>query len=110
MAALNEYGTIRAEAKADVLELAELAMSDSEDGGMSLLELRQRLDVLTVEQAVVLDKILADMKNLELNVQLETVTAEKQNVLGQIAACQQNEEQQTAQASRRQEMEEWLEQ
>lgn len=110
VAALNEYGTIRAEAKADVLELAELAMSGSEDGGMSLLELRQRLDALTVEQAVVLDKILADMKNLELNVQLETVTAEKQNVLGQIAACQQNEERQTAQTSRRQEMEEWLEQ
>ncbi len=108
VAALNEYGTIRDEVKADVLELAELAMSGGEDGGMSLLELRQRLDALTAEQAVVLDKILADMKNSELNAQLETVTAEKQSVLDQIAACQQNEEQQAAQASRRQEMENWL--
>lgn len=110
VAALNEYGAIRAEVKADVLELTELAMSGGEDGGMSLLELRQRLDALTAEQAVVLDRILENTDSKELNTQLETVTAEKQNVLGQIAACQQNEERQAAQASRQREMEEWLEQ
>ncbi len=110
VAALNEYGAIRAEVKADVLELAELARSGGEDGGMSLLELRQRLDALTVEQAALVDKILEAKDDSELNAQLETVTAEKQSVLDQIAACQQDEEQQAAQASRQREMEEWLDQ
>ena len=110
VAALNEYGAIRAEVRADVLELTELTMSGGEDGGMSLLELRQRLDALTAEQAVVLDKILENADSKELNSQLETVTAEKQSVLDQIAAYQQDEKQQAAQASRRQEMEEWLDQ
>lgn len=77
MAALNEYGALRAEVKADVLELAELAMSGGEDGGMSLLELRQRLDALTAEQAALVDKILDTKDDSELNAQLETVTAEK---------------------------------
>ena len=108
--ALNEYGAIRAEVKADVLELAELAQSGGEDGGMSLLELRQRLDALSAEQAVVLDQILENMSSSELNAQLETVTAEKQSVLDQITACQQDEEQRAAQASRQREMEEWLDQ
>ena len=110
VAALNEYGAIRAEVKADVLELAQLARSGGEDGGMSLLELRQNLDALSAEQAVVLDQILENMSSPELNAQLETVTAEKQSVLDQIAACQQDEERQAAQASRQREMEEWLEQ
>jgi len=108
VAALNEYGALRAEVRADVLELAELAMSGNEDGGMSLLELRQKLDVFTAEQATLVDKILETKDDSELNAQLETVTAEKQSVLEQIAACQQNEEQQAVQASRRQEMENWL--
>ena len=110
VAALNEYGAIRAEVKADALELAELARSGGEDGGMSLLGLRQRLDALTVEQAALVDKILEAKDDSELNAQLETVTAEKQSVLDQIAACQQDEEQQAAQASRQREMEEWLDQ
>lgn len=106
--ALNEYGTIRNEVKADVLELAELAWSGGEDGGISLLELRQRLDALTAEQAALVDKILETKDDAELNAQLETVTAEKQSILDQIAACQQDEERQAAQTSRRQEMEAWL--
>ena len=108
--ALNEYGTIRNEVKADVLELAELARSGGEDGGISLLELRQRLDALTAEQAALVDKILETKDDAELNAQLEMVTAEKQSVLDQIAACQQDAEQQAAQASRQREMEEWLDQ
>ncbi len=110
VAALNEYGAIRAEVRADVLELAELARSGGKDGGVSLLELRQRLDALSAEQAVVLDQILENMSSSELNAQLETVTAEKQSVLDQITACQQDEEQRAAQASRQREMEEWLDQ
>ena len=80
MAALNEYGAVRAEVKAGVLELAGLAQSHGEGEGVSLLELKQRLDALSVEQAVLVDKILEDMDNLELNTQLEAVTAEKQGI------------------------------
>ena len=108
VAALNEYGALQAEVRADVLELTELAQSGGEDGGMSLWELRQKLDALTAEQAALVDKILETKDDSELNAQLETVTAEKQRVLAQIAACQQDQEQQAAQASRRQEMEAWL--
>ena len=75
---------------------------------MSLPELRQRLDAITAEQSALLDKILEDMNSSELNAQLETVTAEKQSILNQIAAHQQDEEQRETQASRRREMEEWL--
>ena len=108
--ALNEYGAIRAEIKADVLELTELAQSGGEGGGTSLPELRQRLDALTAEQALLLEEILEDMDNLELNAQLKTLAEEKQDILDQIAAHQQDEEQQAIQASRRRKMEEWLDQ
>jgi DNA invertase Pin-like site-specific DNA recombinase len=110
VAALNKYGAIRAEIKADVLELAELARSGGEGGDVSLPELRRRLDALTAEQGALLNEILKDINNEELNAQLGTLTAEKQSMLDQIAAYQQNEEQQAAQASRQREMEEWLDQ
>ena len=106
--ALNEYGAIRSEIRADFLELTDLARSGGEGGGMSLPELRQRLDALTSEQALLLDEILEDMDNPELNARLKRLAEEKQDVLDQIAACQQDEEQQAIQASRRREMEEWL--
>ncbi len=82
VAAFNEYGALRAEVRADVLELAELAMSGGEDGGMSLLELRQKLDGLTAEQAALVDKILENMNSAELNAQLETVTAVPRSGIG----------------------------
>lgn len=106
--ALNEYGAIRAEVKAGVLELAGLAQSHSEADGVSPLELKQRLDALTAEQAVILDKILGDMGNKELNAQLEAVTAEKQDILDQMQALEKDENQQAMRASRQREMEEWL--
>ena len=82
VAAFNEYGALRAEVRADVLELAELAMSGGEDGGMSLLELRQKLDALAAEQAALVDKILENMNSAELNAQLETVTAVPRSGIG----------------------------
>lgn len=108
IAALNEYGAIRAEIKADVLELAELARSGGEGGGMNLPELRRRLEALTTEQARLLDEILEDMDSKELNAQLQALADERQSVLDQITACQQDEEHRAIQASRQQEMEEWL--
>ncbi len=110
VAALNEYGAIRAEIKADVLELAELARSGGEGGSVSLPELRRRLEALTTEQARLLDEILEDMGSKELNAQLQALADERQSVLDQIAACQQDEEQRAIQTSRQREMEEWLDQ
>ena len=110
VAALNEFGAIRAEVKADVLELAELAQSGGEDGRENPLALQARLKELSAEQAVLLDKVLADMKNKELNAQLKVVLDEKQDILERIAAQEQDEEQRAAQASRQREMEEWLDQ
>ena len=110
VAALNEFGAIRAEVKVDVLELAGLAQSGGEDGGESPLALQARLKELSAEQAVLLDKVLADMKNKELNAQLKVVLDEKQDILKRIAAQEQDEEQRAAQASRQREMEEWLDQ
>lgn len=108
VAALNEYGAIRAEIRADVLELAELARSGGEGGVVSLPELRRRLEALTTEQARLLDEILEDMDSKELNAQLQALADERQSVLDQIAACQQDEEHRAIQASRQREMEEWL--
>ena len=110
MAALNEYGAIRAEVKAEVLELAGLAQSHDRADGVSLLELKQRLDALTAEQAVLLDKVLEDMDSLELNAQLEAVTAEKQEILDQIQALEEDKSQWSLRASRQREMEAWLDQ
>ena len=110
VAALNEFGAIRAKIKADVLELTELAQSGGEDGSMSFPELRRRLDALSAEQAALVDKILENMNSSELNTRLEAVTVEKQIVLNQITVCQQDEEQQAAQVSRQREMEGWLDQ
>ena len=108
VAALNEFGAIRAEVKADVLELASLAQGGGEDGGESLLALQTRLKELSEEQAELIDKVLADMKNEELNTQLKAVLEEKQDVMDRIAAQEQDEEKRAAQASRQREMEEWL--
>ena len=92
VAALNEFGAIRAEVKTDVLELAELAQSGGEGGVENPLALQARLKELSAEQAVLLDKALADMKNKELNAQLKAVLDEKQDILERIAAQEQDEE------------------
>ena len=77
-------------------------------GGSDLLALRQRLDELTAEQTLLLDKVLEDMDNSDLNAQLKALAEEKQGILEQMAALQEKVERQALQASRRQEMEEWL--
>ena len=107
VAALNEYGAIRDEVQAGAMELAEMAQGYGGSGG-NMMALRQRLDTLTANQAVLLDKILKDMDNSELNDQLKVLAEEKQSLLEQIRALQEEAERQALQASRRQELEEWL--
>ena len=108
VAALNEYGAIREEVLAGTLELASMAQSRDVEGGVSLLELKQRLEALTTEQALLLDRVLADMNNAELNAQLKDLADEKQYLLDQIAQVQQDKEQQALQASRMEELRAWL--
>ena len=109
VAALNEYGAIRQEVQESAIELAGMAQ-DYGVGGSDLLALRRRLDVLTAEQTLLLDKVLEDMDNLDLNAQLKALAEEKQSILEQMAAIQEKAERQALQASRRRELEEWLEQ
>ena len=105
---MNQYGAIRNEVEADALELAGLARNHGVNGGVSLLDLRQRLEALTAEQDLLLDEILKDMDNLELNAQLKALSDEKQNLLDQIQALEKDGTQQALQASRQQEMKDWL--
>ena len=107
VAALNEYGAIRAEVQESAMELVRLAQGDGECGG-DMMALRQRLDELTADQAVLLDRVLEDMDNANLNAQLKALAEEKQGILEQLDALQQQAERQALQASRRQELEEWL--
>jgi len=109
VAALNQYGVIRDEVKADALELARMVQNHGADGGASLLDLRQRLDALSAEQALLLDEILEDMDNAELNARLKAMAEEKQDLLERIEALEKDEAHQALQASRQREMEEWLE-
>ena len=108
VAALNQYGAIRNEVEADALELAGLAQSHGVNGGVSLLGLRRRLDALTADQSLLLDEILKDMDNAELNAQLKALSDEKQNLLDRIQAHEKDGTQQALQASRQQEMKDWL--
>ena len=108
VAALNEYGAIREEVLVGTLELAAMAQCHGGEGGVSLLELKQRLEALTTEQAVLLDKVLENMSDTELNEQLLVLSNEKQSILEQIAQLQQDEEQQALQASRMEELRAWL--
>lgn len=107
VAALNEYGAIRQEVRESAMELAKMAQ-DYGVGGSDLLALRQRLDNLTAEQTLLLDKVLDDMDNPDLNAQLKSLAEEKQSILEQMATLQEKAEQQTLQASRRRELEEWV--
>lgn len=108
VAALNEYGAIREEILEGAMELAGMAQCHGEAGGMSLLELKQRLEALTTEQALLLDRVLADMNNAELNTQLKNLADEKQGILEQIDQLQQDEEQQALRISRMEEQRAWL--
>ena len=90
------------------MELAGMAQDYGVDGS-DLLALRRRLDELTAEQTLLLDKVLEDMDNPDLNAQLKSLAEEKQDILEQMAVLQEKSERQALQASRRQELEEWLE-
>ena len=89
------------------MELIEKAQGYNEDGG-DMMALHRRLDELTAEQSLLLEKVLEDMDNPDLNAQLKALAEEKQILLEQISVLQEKADQQALQASRRQELEEWL--
>ena len=108
LAALNTYGAIRAEVEDGARTLAEMACSRGATSGESLLALQRRLEVLKAEQDLLLDKVLEDMNNEILNDQLKALSEEKQAVLTQIEVQKQDANQQSMQASRAVELEEFL--
>ena len=106
--AINDFAQIEQEVKADILEWTNLAWSGRETDGASLLTLRQRLNDITVQQAILLDQVLAAMDDSALNAQLKTLMDEKQAVQEQIKALEQDEIHSASQASRMEELKEWL--
>ena len=85
-----------------------MACSHGATSGESLLALQRRLEILKAEQDLLLDKVLEDMNNEILNDQLKALSEEKQAVLTQIEGQKQDENQQSMQASRAAELEEFL--
>ena len=106
--AINDFAQIEQEVKADILEWTNLAWSGRETDGASLLTLRQRLNDITAQQAILLDQVLAAMDDSALNAQLKTLMDEKQAVQEQIKALEQDEIHSASQASRMEELKEWL--
>ena len=106
--AINDFAQIEQEIKADILEWTNLAWSGRETDGASLLTLRQRLNDITAQQAILLDQVLAAMDDSDLNAQLKTLMDEKQAVQEQIKALEQDEIHSASQASRMEELKEWL--
>ena len=106
--ALNRFGAIRQEAVEATLDIVEQVQCPEGEGGESLPALRRRLDELTLRQGELLDEVLANMNDVGLNAQLKDLVEEKQDVLDRIKALQEDELQQTLNASRQREIEEWL--
>ena len=106
--AINDFAQIEQEVKADILEWTNLAWSGRETDGASLLTLRQRLNDITAQQTILLDQVLAAMDDSDLNAQLKTLMDEKQAVQEQIKALEQDEIHSASQASRMEELKEWL--
>ena len=106
--AINDFAQIEQEVKADILEWTNLAWSGRETDGASLLTLRQRLNDITAQQTILLDQVLAAMDDSALNTQLKTLMDEKQAVQEQIKALEQDEIHSASQASRMEELKEWL--
>jgi site-specific DNA recombinase len=106
--AINDFAQIEQEVKADILEWTNLAWSGRETDGASLLTLRQRLNDITAQQAILLDQVLAAMDDSALNAQLKTLMDEKQAVQEQIKVLEQDEIHSASQASRMEELKEWL--
>lgn len=106
--ALNEFAQASTEVKEDMLKFANLIWCGQESGGVSLIDLQQKLKDITAQQSLLLDQVLENMDDTNLNAQLKALMDEKQEVQDQIQALERAAVHSEAQASRMEELREWM--
>ena len=106
--AINEFAQAGTEVKEDMLTFTAMAWGGDTVGGVSLIDLRQKLKDITAQQALLLDQVLEHMDDEILNAQLKAMMDEKQALQEQIAAAEQSQTHNAAQKSRMAELREWM--
>ena len=93
-----------------MLTFTAMAWGCNTVGGVSLIDLRQKLKDITAQQALLLDQVLEHMDDEILKAQLKAMMEEKQALQEQIAAAEQSQTHNAAQESRMAELRAWMEQ
>ena len=106
--AINEFAQAGTEVKEDMLTFTAMAWGGDTVGGVSLIDLRQKLKDITAQQALLLDQVLEHMDDEILNAQLKAMMDEKQALQERIADAEQSETHNAAQESRMAELREWM--
>lgn len=106
--AINEFVQAGTEVKEDMLTFTAMAWGGNTVGGVSLIDLRQKLKDITDQQALLLDQVLEHMDDEILNARLKAMMDEKQALQEQIAAAEQSQTHNAAQESRMAELREWM--
>ena len=106
--AVNEFAQAETEVKKDLLAFTAAAWGGDTAGGVSIIDLRQKLKDITAQQALLLDQVLANMDDEILTAQLKTLMDEKQALQEQITSAEQSQTHSAAQASRMAELREWM--
>lgn len=106
--AINEFVQAGTEVKEDMLTFTAMAWGGNTVGGVSLINLRQKLKDITDQQALLLDQVLEHMDDEILNARLKAMMDEKQALQERIADAEQSETHNAAQESRMAELREWM--
>ena len=106
--AINEFVQAGTEVKEDMLTFTAMAWGGNTVGGVSLIDLRQKLKDITDQQALLLDQVLEHMDDEILNARLKAMMDEKQALQERIADAEQSETHNAAQESRMAELREWM--
>lgn len=91
-----------------MLTFTAMAWGGNTVGGVSLIDLRQKLKDITDQQALLLDQVLEHMDDEILNARLKAMMDEKQALQERIADAEQSETHNAAQESRMAELREWM--
>lgn len=95
-------------ARPTMLTFTAMAWGGNTVGGVSLIDLRQKLKDITDQQALLLDQVLEHMDDEILNARLKAMMDEKQALQERIADAEQSETHNAAQESRMAELREWM--
>ncbi len=110
LSAINAKAMGRNEISGTTAEFIHSASARQYENGVSLLSLQSRLDEITAQQSELLDMVLDDMDNSNLKAQLKALSDEKQNLQKHIQTMQSDEQHQTTQQARLNELEDFIRQ